>query len=107
MDDLSIYKQIFKREPELQDNIFIVKRIDETMRFLTKILQGLPKDAETQKCFQDMIAICKVEMDCQMHTLGYYVIKMMFQDMGDKGIEEIADAVCTNKNEEKQKEINL
>jgi tetratricopeptide (TPR) repeat protein len=41
MDDLSIYKQIFKREPELQDNILLHGKQHISLAFTYNNMGGL------------------------------------------------------------------
>ena len=104
-NELSICKQIFKRDPELQDNAFIIQRLHQTRDFLTKTLKGLPKDETTEKCFNAMLELLNAEMHEHIHTIGHYVLKMMVEDLDHKDFDKNADTVCTNNDpNEKQKE---
>lgn len=79
-----IHKEIFKIEPELQENVFILQRIYETQSFLIKILKGLPKDEETQNCFKSMIKICEEELNKQFQIIGEEVLKIIYDEIYER-----------------------
>ena len=81
MEEQLIYIQIFKREPELQENVFISQRVYETQLYLEKTLKGLPKDENAIKIFESMIEICQKELMEQFKVIGSYVLGMIVADM--------------------------
>jgi hypothetical protein len=97
-ENILIYQEVFKRDPELQENVFIVQRLYETESFLKKTLQGIPKDEQVEKCFKSMIEICKNELKTQFEIIGTEILKMMYDEMYER---KSADDVCTNPIKEK------
>jgi hypothetical protein len=83
-ENIDFYKQIFKRDPELQENIFFVQRVIETYRDMEKTLKGLPKDENFSHFFNSLMDMCEKQVEYQEGIIGHYILTMILEDLNIK-----------------------